>query len=363
MTERKLLRYVDGNRVAILALTHAQHNGIAQVVREQAAMLTDDGREVTVLSFEAGNTETEYDVQTLYSPSNATLDRVYRILWPVVLVPFLSLIYTLRRFDTVISHKYPFNTACALATALFDIHYIYYDHGISPPEMYDGVVARWYSRTMRRLQAVTARPASVVIAISQFCADELQSEGGPEATEIIYNTVPRTVIEHDPTARDIRDHHDIPLEAPVVLFVGRITKHKNVHCLLEAHNRLCERSAQSPYLVLVGKPTQQRYFEEVSGMSNDTVRFAGYVDSEYLASYYKQADIYATASLWEGCNLTVLEAQQMGLPVVAFDAGAHPETVQTPPGILVPKGACKKLADGIDDTLESLRVGPSSSEA
>ena len=351
MAEREILEYVEANSVALLSLTFSGHSGIAEIVRRQAELLSSQGTDVTVFCFESDVEPEAYDVVKLYSPTNEYVNRVFRILWPLFVFPLLSLAMQLRDTDTTISHKYPFNVACAIAAISGGPEYIYYDHGVAPPELYDSVVAKTYSRLMRRLQAVSARPATTVIAISEFVASELVEEWGPYPTAIIYNSPSDFLEKYPDDARNIRSYHDIPDEAPVIVFVGRVTRHKNVHCLIEAHETLTTDADENPHLVIVGKPTQKQYHERLTEIAGETVHFAGYIEERYLTSYYSQADVYSTASLWEGCNLTVLEAQLVGTPVVAFDTGAHPETVQSPPGKLVRERDCTALGDAISHTI------------
>lgn len=42
-------------------------------------------------------------------------------------------------------------------------------------------------------------------------------------------------------------------------------------------------------------------------------------------AYLRQIDVFVSPSLWEGCNLPLLEAQAQGTASLAFDTGAHPE--------------------------------------
>ena len=48
-----------------------------------------------------------------------------------------------------------------------------------------------------------------------------------------------------------------------------------------------------------------------------------------MAGYYAAADVYVTASRWEGFDLPLLEAQNAGVPVVALDVGAHREVMRS----------------------------------
>jgi len=64
-----------------------------------------------------------------------------------------------------------------------------------------------------------------------------------------------------------------------------------------------------------------------------------------LPCYYAACDLYVTASLWEGFNLPIAEAQACGKRVVAFNIGSHPEVVKN--GILVEKGSTSKFAEAV----------------
>jgi glycosyltransferase involved in cell wall biosynthesis len=41
--------------------------------------------------------------------------------------------------------------------------------------------------------------------------------------------------------------------------------------------------------------------------------------------FYRSIDVFFTPSLWEGCNLPLVEAQANGALGLALDTGAHPE--------------------------------------
>jgi alpha-1,3-rhamnosyl/mannosyltransferase len=56
------------------------------------------------------------------------------------------------------------------------------------------------------------------------------------------------------------------------------------------------------------------------------IRALGYVDDALLPGLYSGAAAFALASRYEGFGLTCLEAMAAGVPVVAADAGALPET-------------------------------------
>jgi glycosyltransferase involved in cell wall biosynthesis len=58
-----------------------------------------------------------------------------------------------------------------------------------------------------------------------------------------------------------------------------------------------------------------------------------------LGAHYRAADVYVSVSEHEGFAVTPLEAMHHGVPVVAFGAGAVPETVGDAALCLATKGA------------------------
>jgi 1,2-diacylglycerol 3-alpha-glucosyltransferase len=113
-------------------------------------------------------------------------------------------------------------------------------------------------------------------------------------------------------------------DAPTILYVGRLAPQKGVHLLIKAF-MLLKKQMPDARLMLVGDPTFKYYFGRLKEMSNSSVIFAGHVSSRAMPYYYAMCDVFATCSLWENCNLPVLEAQACGKPVVAFDIDAFKE--------------------------------------
>jgi glycosyltransferase involved in cell wall biosynthesis len=116
------------------------------------------------------------------------------------------------------------------------------------------------------------------------------------------------------------------------LFVGRVAPNKCQHDLvaaLAAHRRAYGSGAR---LHLVGSSTSKAYsfalerFVAALGLE-DAVEITGPVSPGALGAYYRAADVLVCVSEHEGFCVPVLEAMHHGVPVVAFGAGAVPETV------------------------------------
>jgi glycosyltransferase involved in cell wall biosynthesis len=119
-----------------------------------------------------------------------------------------------------------------------------------------------------------------------------------------------------------------------ILFVGRIVPNKRI----EDHIRLAEvykRYVDSYYrFIFVGRHdgipayyAQVRALVDEFRMLPDRFWFTGPVPDEDLAAFYRWADVYVSLSEHEGFCVPLVEAMATGVPVLAYAAGAVPETL------------------------------------
>ena len=208
-------------------------------------------------------------------------------------------------------------------------------HNITPPSFYEG----WEDHTaekvaLARTQVAALAPrATLGIADSAFNAAELSVFGCP-ATEVVPILTdidawggPAMV---DPVeAARLRRHRG---DATVLLFVGRLSPNKAQHQLVEAlwlYRRWYDADAR---LRLVGPAITGSYAEAVLGFAaelglGDAVEHGEDLTPAQLAAWYADADAFVCLSDHEGFCIPLLEAMHFDLPIVAYAAGAVPETL------------------------------------
>ena len=124
----------------------------------------------------------------------------------------------------------------------------------------------------------------------------------------------------DPPTSDIQGRLGIP-NGPFFLFVGKLSRRRNIPLLLEAFRRLTDSGNIPHSLVIVGPdPLGVDVRRRVAALRlSGRVAYFPYLDREPLADLYRRAAAFVLPTLGEGFSFTVLEAMACGAPVVVFD--------------------------------------------
>jgi alpha-1,3-rhamnosyl/mannosyltransferase len=172
--------------------------------------------------------------------------------------------------------------------------------------------------------AAAAKRARLVIAVSEFCADEVTTHTAipRDRIRVVPNGVDRVRASEEAVHR-ARSIYGID-DAPYVFWAGTFQPRKNVRVLLDAFTRL-DRDAAVPHrLVLAGPPgwKPDDADAEVARELGDRVRLLGPVHREQLFPLFAGADLYAFPSRHEGFGIPVLEAMAQQTPVLCSDIPA-----------------------------------------
>ncbi len=132
----------------------------------------------------------------------------------------------------------------------------------------------------------------------------------------------------------IRVEHDL-VGRPLLLYVGRLAKEKDLDLLLRAFS-FVQRDREDVRLLLVGdgphRPRLEALAHELGIRSS--VLFIGSVPFERVPNYFAAADIFVFTSSSETQGLVLLEAMSTGTPVIAVSAPASEDVLSQGGGVL-----------------------------
>ncbi|HWQ74332.1 MAG TPA: glycosyltransferase family 4 protein [Syntrophomonas sp.] len=127
----------------------------------------------------------------------------------------------------------------------------------------------------------------------------------------------------------LRANFDIPPENKILLFVGRLTKEKNLPFLIETFRLVKDKLPRTALVLTAQGPLE----DELKGLCRNLglgaqdVIFTGAVPYEELVNVYHSADLFVFSSLTETQGLVLTEAMACGLPVVAVRASGVQDMV------------------------------------
>lgn len=120
------------------------------------------------------------------------------------------------------------------------------------------------------------------------------------------------------------------IDRPYILFIGSLTRRKNVPRLIEAFHRLRQEAGIDHQLVLVGETLflADDIFATIARLGLEQhVVLTGRRPHADLPAFYTGADVFVFPTLSEGFGMPPLEAQACGTPVAAARVSSVPEVV------------------------------------
>jgi glycosyltransferase involved in cell wall biosynthesis len=148
---------------------------------------------------------------------------------------------------------------------------------------------------------------------------------------------------------DVRNQLGLPLAAPVIGFVGRLTRDKGLPELIEAFDTIL-KSQPDAHLLLVGWFDASE--DALSGalrdriLNHSRIHCTGFVAD--TAPYYRAMDLMVLPTWREGFPNVVLEAAATGIPVITtLSTGSRDSVVPEVTGLLIPPGYPEAISEAV----------------
>lgn len=292
-------------------------NGVVTSVVNLQNELEKNGHEVRILtlspdgrSFAEGGVTHIGSVGALY-PGVRTALRVHRRELRELLDWKPDVIHSQCEFSTFRMARY---IAGALKIPIVHTYHTVYEdytHYFSPSRTWGrAAVALFTRRTLKHVESV--------VAPTQKVRSLLQSYGVPGDIQVVPTGVDLSQFQAElPAERRLLLRKSLGLseEDRVLVSVGRLAKEKNLEEILRFVSR-CPHPRLK--LLIVGDgPNRQALERRADELGlRERIVFAGMVQPEQVANYYKLGDLFVSASNSETQGLTYIEAMASGVPVL-----------------------------------------------
>lgn len=195
------------------------------------------------------------------------------------------------------------------------------------------------SEKIEKMEEIAANEPEEVIAVSKTLKENIEEKYDREAS-VIHNGFSTP----DSTGKDVKKH--LGINEDMIFYVGRHAEQKGIEHLLYGFKKFLDGGNKAS-LVIGGdghmrKPLEE--FTEILGIE-EKVYFTGFIPSEELGDYYRDAEVFVSPSIDEPFGLTITEALESGTAVLATENGVEE---------LVSKGTIIEISPESDSIAEGL---------
>jgi glycosyltransferase involved in cell wall biosynthesis len=192
---------------------------------------------------------------------------------------------------------------------------------------YGGLPNGLASMIMRQAWPRMTNIADAVIAPSASIRRIMRKSGVRAPIELIENGVEVEQFQR-PTSDKTKSRFGIPTSATVFIYVGRLSREKNVRRLVDEFATAAGLADDLQLLLVGAGPMEAKLRRQVTGLGLDRrVHFLGQVKPAAVPALLALSDAFVSASLSEVHPLTAIESLASGLPVIAIESPGFADVV------------------------------------
>jgi glycosyltransferase involved in cell wall biosynthesis len=322
-----------------------QFGGSTQKLYELSVGLVERGHDVQVLTFHS-------DRSVPHPPLVVRGVKVNYLSWVGSgswRVPInLKSLFRLIRWSDVVHCFGIYSLLCSLATAVAKRTgrpYLLEPMGMYPPRGRSLAVKRIYNLLST---GAMMKGAKTIIATSQTELDGLARAIPHKRLELRRDGIKVEMFASLPDGKSFRDRLGISASEKVILYVGRISRIKNLEQLVQAFKMLARPATK---LVLLGPTDEPDYLARLkvliagNGLAGEVIFAGALYEAEKLPAF-AAADLLVLPSEFESYGLAAAEGVAAGIPVLITDTCGIAPLIHRRAGLSVPVNI-QSLADGM----------------
>lgn len=204
------------------------------------------------------------------------------------------------------------------------IRSIFIEHGTGHLTMHNPCLDFVENIVEHTMTFIEKRMCKEFYGVSSACLEWLK-HFHIQGSGVLYNAIDLEKIEYrlETAQGEYRKKHQIPENATVITFTGRLLKEKGIVTLVQAVSHLVEKDDKI-YLFIAGDGDEEKFVRQ-SQTSN--IIPLGRITAEEVISLLKESDIFCLPSDSEGMPTSVLEAAACRNYIVTTEKGGAKELI------------------------------------
>src|SRR6185369_4510106 len=336
-------------------------NGVAYTVHISARTLAEQGHEVRVYTV-SDQTGEELTQNMGGSFTVGTLPSLPIAAYPGarLSLPLGFALRDVKSFNPDVIHVHtPFAVGWegVLSSKILKIpavgtHHTFFDHYLKHVHLnFD-----WAKKFSWKYTVMFYNRVSHIVSPTKSLADELLVNGLKKPTVLLPNSINKKIFnDFDSLEKKAEIKKNLGITSKSLVYLGRLSYEKSVDGLLYITKDLLQKFPDLK-LILIGDGTEKVKLQSLALDLNiqEHVVFTGFLHGKDLANTLAAADIFVTASKSENMPLSVLEAEAVGLPIIAVSSLGMSEIVQDGHnGFLLPADKPEQMTEKIDFLLSN----------
>lgn len=344
-------------KYCIFAAQYFPHlGGVERYTYNLAKKLIEDGNKVVIVTSNVYKLD-EYEkldgISVYRLPCWNLLDGRYPVLKPGKNFLKIHKILKKQHFDMVIVNtRFYFHSLYGMVFAKSRrIKCITLDHGTSHLSVHNkfwDFVGAVFEHVLTKIDRIFCKD---YYGVSQAC-NEWLSHFHIRAKGVLYNSIDLKEIR-DMLSEEVmsyRQRYDIPEDAIIITFTGRLLREKGLPSLLNVMQRI-EKERKDVYLFIAGDGDMEK---EIQRRKSRHIIPLGRIDFAHIVALLKETDIFCLPSFSEGFSTSILEAAACRCYIVTTARGGAKELlVNEEYGCVIPNNhediLYKALIRAIDD--------------
>lgn len=348
---------MGGKKYCIFAAQYFPHlGGVERYTYNLSKKLIEDGNEVIIVTsnvYKLREYEKVDGIPVYRIPCWNLLDGRYPVLKPNKKFRKIHKLMKSQEFDMIIVNtRFYIHSLYGMSFAKKKkIKCITLDHGTSHLSVHNRFwdsIGEIFEHSLTKIDRIFCKD---YYGVSKACNDWL-SHFHIKAKGVLYNSIDLDEIQ-DILSNEIesyRKEYNIPTDAIVITFTGRLLKEKGLPSLLNVMDRIL-KDRQDVYLFIAGDGDME---EEIKMRRNNHILPLGRIDFKHIVALLKESDIFCLPSFSEGFSTSILEAAACRCYIVTTARGGAKELlIDKDYGCVIPnnqeKILYKALLEVIDD--------------